>query len=204
MRAWPSASVVPLVATGVSVMPSLSTITTDATGFFEFDLLPIGSNYTITATNYTAQTVTNLQKNVKVDFISAPLPAVSIDRTSLTFAATTAGAAFASQTASQTVRLKQGAGAAVTWTATPSKPWLTVTPASGTGSAALSVAVKFDSSLPASGTATGAITLALTGASTTAGPINVTLTVVPSTTLSPPFGSFDTPTGDATVSFIVV
>ena len=88
----------------------------------------------------------------------------------------------------------------ITWTATSNRPWLTVTPASGTGSAALTVGVQFDATLPASGTATGAITITLTGAATTVPPVNVTLTVVPTTAApSLPFGSFDTPAGDATV-----
>src|SRR5206468_8940671 len=115
-------------------------------------------------------------------------------------AAVTTGTAFSGQTAAQTVRLTQSNGGPASWTAASSVPWLTVTPSSGTGSAALTVAVKFDSSLPGSGNAAGAVTLTLTGAANTVGPINVTLTAVSSTaTASVPFGSFDTPVGDATV-----
>jgi sugar lactone lactonase YvrE len=125
---------------------------------------------------------------------------MSVDRASLTFAATSTGASLSSQTASQTVRLTQSSGAPVTWTATASVPWLTVTPASGTGPAALSISVKFDARLPASGTVTGAITLAMTGAPSTVDPLNVTLTILPTTAAaSVPFGSFDTPAGDASV-----
>src|SRR5207248_1172797 len=52
----------------------------------------------------------------------------------------------------------------------------------------------------ASGSATGTITVALCGASNTVGPINVTFTLMSNTSApSPPFGSFDTPAGDATV-----
>jgi hypothetical protein len=125
---------------------------------------------------------------------------VALDRTSLVFGAVTSGGAFSAQTSAQTVRLTQTGAGPVAWTATSNKPWLTVTPASGSGSTALSIAVKFDSSVAAAGNATGAITLGLTGAANTVGLIPVTLTVVSSTAaVSPPFGSLDTPAGDATV-----
>ena len=88
-------------------------------------------------------------------FSSSNPPTMTLDRATLKFAATSSGTALTSQTAAQTVRLTQGTGTAVTWTATSDKPWLTVTPASGSGSAAFSVAVKFDSTLPASGNVTG-------------------------------------------------
>jgi hypothetical protein len=127
-------------------------------------------------------------------------PVVTVDRTALAFAATRSGSVLTAQTASQTVRLTRGAGGAITWTATSDKPWLTVTPASGSGSAALSIAVKFDSTLPTSGTVTGGITIALTGAANAVGPITVTLSVVSGTAApSLPFGVLDTPAGDATV-----
>jgi hypothetical protein len=132
--------------------------------------------------------------------VAVALPTMSLDRTTLRFAAVTTGTAFSSLTAAQTVRLTQSGAGSVTWTAASSVPWLTVTPSSGTGPAALSVALGFNGSLPASGSVTGAITLTLTGADNTAGPIAVTLNLVSSTAAaSPPFGSFDTPVGDATV-----
>jgi hypothetical protein len=128
-------------------------------------------------------------------------PAVmSLDRITLNFAALRTGAALSNQTSAQIVQLLQTGTGTVTWTAMSNQPWLTVTPASGSGSAALSLAVKFDSSLPTSGTLTGAITLTVTGAGNTVGPISVTLTVVPGTAAaSPPFGSLDTPEENSTV-----
>jgi hypothetical protein len=179
------------------------TTTADANGYFTFGLLTQGNSYTVSVTVgndiLTPQTVTSLQKNVRLQFV-ANTPSASLDRTSLTFAATNTGSSFSNQTDAQTVRLTQTAGPAVGWTATSNKPWLTVTPASGSGAATLTVAVKYDGSLPASGTATGAITLTLTGAINTAGPVNVTLTVLsPSAPPSPPIGTVDTPPGDGTV-----
>jgi hypothetical protein len=125
---------------------------------------------------------------------------VTIDRTAVSYAAVRDTASLVAQTPAQIVRLTVRAGAGVTWTATSDKPWLTVTPASGSASSALSVGVKFDATLPASGTVTGNITLALAGTTNTIGPIAVSLALrSPTAAVSPPFGSFDTPVGDNTV-----
>jgi photosystem II stability/assembly factor-like uncharacterized protein len=125
-------------------------------------------------------------------------PTMALDRTSLVFGAVTAGAAFTSQTPAQTVRLTQAGVGPVTWIATSTTPWLVVSPTSGTGPATLTISAQFASGLAAS--QTGGISLSLTGASNTVGPIGVTLTTTSSTApASPPFGVIDTPAGDATV-----
>jgi cytochrome c peroxidase len=131
----------------------------------------------------------------------APAPAtITLDRATLAFGATSTGTTLQSATPASSVRLQQHGTGVVTWTATSNRPWLTVTPASGTGSTVLSVGVQFDSTLPASGIATGAITLALTGSANAVSPVNVTLNINSSTAAaSPSFGSFDSPAGDATV-----
>jgi WD40 repeat protein len=130
--------------------------------------------------------------------LTVTVPTMSLDKTTLVFSALTSGAAFTSQTSAQTVRLTQTGAGTVTWTAASTTPWLVVSPTSGSGSTTLTIATQFASGLTA--TQTGTITLAFTGASNTAGPIAVTLTVVSSTAaVSPPFGVFDTPVGDATV-----
>jgi hypothetical protein len=123
---------------------------------------------------------------------------MALDKTALVFSAITSGAAFSAKTSAQTVRLMQTGAGTVTWTAASTTPWLVVSPTSGSGSATLTIATQFAAGLAAS--QTGTITLGFTGAGNTAGPINVTLTVVSSTAaVSPPFGSFDTPAGDSTV-----
>ena len=66
---------------------------------------------------------------------------MALDKTSLRFGAVTNGAAFLSQTAPQIVRLTQSGAGTVTWTATSNQPWLQVSPASGSGSANLSISV---------------------------------------------------------------
>ena len=101
---------------------------------------------------------------------------MTLDKTSLTFAAVSTGAAFTSQTPAQTVRLTQSGAGTVTWTATSTAPWLVVSPTSGSGPATLTISTRFASGLTAS--QTGSITVALTGASNTAGPISVRLTTV--------------------------
>jgi CSLREA domain-containing protein len=125
--------------------------------------------------------------------------AASLDRRALAMAAVSNGSAFLSQTPPRSVRITPGL-AAVTWTATADKPWLTVSPASGSGAGTLTISPSFHASLPANGTVTGTVTVTLTGARNSVDPIAVTLTVVPATgPASPPFGSFDTPAGDATM-----
>jgi uncharacterized phage protein gp47/JayE len=123
---------------------------------------------------------------------------MAVSRTSLRFGATTSGAAFVHRTLPQTVRLSQIGAATVGWTATPSQPWITVTPASGTGPATLTVGVAFTAGLPLSGTSSGSIVLAFTGATNTAGPIAVALRTIPNGTSTAPFGVIDTPTQGAT------
>jgi len=126
-------------------------------------------------------------------------PTIAIDKGALVFGATVSGSAFPSQTASQTVRLTQGGPpGTVTWTAASNEPWLTVMPPSGTGTAALTVAVRFDPSLPTRGSAAGQITIALSGAGNSVGPVNVTLNVIPPSQETAPFGSFDTPVSGTT------
>ena len=121
-------------------------------------------------------------------------PTTSLDKTDLRFGAVTNGAMFLSQTAAQVVRLTQSGAASVTWTATATQPWLQVTPASGRGSANLSIAVVPAAGLPASGSVAAAITLSFVGASNSTGPINVTLTLFLNGTSANPFGNVDTPT----------
>jgi len=126
-------------------------------------------------------------------------PIVTLDRTALQFSATSNNAAFTSQTAPQTVRLTQtGGSGTVTWTAASNQPWLVVSPASGSGTATLTVSVVFSNALPSSGTATGSIALALTGAGSSAGPVSVTLTIAQAAAGTLPFGFVDTPLPNAT------
>jgi hypothetical protein len=91
-------------------------------------------------------------------FVQTPA-AMTLDKTSLRFAAATNGTTFLSQTAPQAVRLTQTGAGTVTWTATSNQPWLQVSPASGSGSATLSINVVAVAGLPVASSVTGAITV---------------------------------------------
>ena len=108
--------------------------------------------------------------------LGAALPTVTVDKSALTFGAVTTGAAFVTKTSTQSVRISQSGSGTVTWTATSVSPWLVVSPASGSGSATLTVSVQFAAGLAAA--QTGAITLTLTGAANSAGPVSVALNTV--------------------------
>jgi probable HAF family extracellular repeat protein len=128
----------------------------------------------------------------------ATLPTMATDRSALAFGATRSGAGFAAQTSSQTVRLTQTGAGLVTWTAAANAPWITVSPASGSGSATLTIGISVNSSLPASGKSSAAIALTFSGAATTSGTVDVDLLIKPDGSSDAPFGSLDTPVNNTT------
>lgn len=125
-------------------------------------------------------------------------PLVVLDKPRLQFGVTTSGTAFATNTPAQVVRLLQSGTGTVTWTAAASQPWLTVSPASGSGSATFTVSVKPGAGVPAMGSVTGAITFNVVGASNSPGSVIVTLSTYPAGTSGSPFGQFETPLDLAT------
>ena len=90
---------------------------------------------------------------------------------SLQFAYTLGGA----EPAAQSLQLTNAATGTLSWTATSTATWMTVTPASGTAPSALSVSVSPDALT--AGTYTGSIQIAAANASNTPLSIGVTLTV---------------------------
>jgi hypothetical protein len=125
-------------------------------------------------------------------------PAMSLDRSSLNFGAVSTGSSFSAKTGIQAVRLRQTGAGTVTWTASSNQPWLTVSPASGTGPAILSVSVAFAGGVPTSGTLTGLISIAFSGAGSAPSPFSVNLTTKPQGTSSAPSGVLDTPLNGST------
>jgi fibronectin type III domain protein/BACON domain-containing protein len=117
-------------------------------------------------------------------------PTLAADRPSLVFSFI-AGAPV-SRTAPQTLRLTQTGAGTVTWTAASNSAWLQVSPASGTGSGALTVSL-VPGSAPASGSASASITITATGASNVIAPIGVSLNVLPAQISTAPIGTIDTP-----------
>ncbi len=124
-------------------------------------------------------------------------PMVTLDRSALRYGATLSGATVTTQTAAQVVRLTQTSGPAVTWTATSNQPWLQVSPASGSGGRELSITVN-PAGLTVSTTVSGSVTIELSGAGNTAGPIGVTLVTMPTGTSASPVGIIDTPVNNTT------
>jgi hypothetical protein len=125
--------------------------------------------------------------------ISPTAPLLTLDKTALRFGAVTTGAAFVTQTAAQVVRLTQSGMGTVTWTATPTQPWLQVSPSSGTGSADLTVSVIAVPGLPIGSTVAGAIAVTATGAANAPGAVAVSLDLLLNGLSSAPFGVVDTP-----------
>ena len=123
-------------------------------------------------------------------------PTMALDKTALVFGAVTSGTTFLFKTSAQAVRLTQTGNGNVTWTATSNQPWLQVTPASGTGSATLSIGLTFTSGLPSSGSLNAAVSLTFSGAANSPGPIAIKLNMLSGTTA--PIGFVDTPIDRAT------
>jgi hypothetical protein len=125
-------------------------------------------------------------------------PTMALDRSVVYFGAVTAGGDFPWRTAAQTVRLTQSGSGAVTWTATSTRPWLQVSPASGTGVAAFTLTVVPHPDLPANGLVDGAIVFTYSGSSNAPGPVLVRLNLIAMGQSASPIGSVDTPLNDAT------
>ena len=119
-------------------------------------------------------------------------PAAALDKATLHFGATLTGGGVTAQTSTQVVRLTQSAGPAITWSASSNQPWLSVTPASGSGPAQLSISVN-PSNMASPATVTGAITLTLGNAGNFVSPIAITLRLMPTGTSFAPVGVIDTP-----------
>jgi uncharacterized repeat protein (TIGR01451 family) len=151
-----------------------------------------GARYRAVATNASGS-ATSAAATLTVNRVPATM---ALDLTSLNFSAMSDGTAFVAQTAAQQVRLTQSGFGPVTWTATSSQPWLTVSPASGSGSATLTIGTRFVANLPAN--STGTVTITLTGSTNTVGPITVTLRVLSAADATAPVGAFETPIDQST------
>src|SRR5262249_1871188 len=102
------------------------------------------------------------------------------------------------KTDNQSVRMSQSGAGKVTWVATPSDPWMTVSPTSGTGPAVFTIGVQFAPGLPIGGSVAGTVSVAFTGADSVPGPIQVTLTTVAQGASVAPIGVIDTPADGST------
>src|SRR3989441_1155895 len=99
--------------------------------------------------------------------------------TSLSFAATQGGA----NPPNQTVSLSNTGGGTLSWSASDNAAWLTLTPASGTGNATVTLTAA--TGTLTAGSYSGVITLSATGASSVTVPVTFTVTAAPTISLSP-------------------
>ena len=127
-----------------------------------------------------------------------PLPTLSASPTAVSFGvARDASGAVSTATPPRTITLTKANTRDLDWTAEVDKPWLTVTPISGSGSGAVSVGISSNTSgLPTSGSVSGTLTIKTTNAANTI-LIPVTVTVYPNGTSLAPFGTIDTPLQNA-------
>jgi len=121
-------------------------------------------------------------------------PALSVTPQNLSFNATSGS----SGPASQTVNITNSGGGTLTWTASASQPWITLSSASGTGAQSVSVGTAI-SGLTA-GTHSGTVTISAAGATPSVQTVNVTLLIA--SVLPPPGGGsgaqyYVTPSGSS-------
>jgi hypothetical protein len=121
----------------------------------------------------------------------------------LRFGATTAGTTgnLASVTAAQHVAVVTVPDRTLAWSAASDQSWLRVTNGSGTGNGQFTVSVVNDASLVGTATTlTATISLTATDPDTSPVTIPVTLTIAQVGTTGAPFGAFDLPAGNTTLS----
>ena len=134
--------------------------------------LPVGSNSgTVTLSGGTGVAPVT----VPVTFTIAAAPNITLNLSSLTYAATQGAANPTNQTVSLTT-----SGGTLNWTVSDDVSWLTVSPASGSSNSTLTASV--NTAGLATGTQAGTITVSAAGASSKT--VNVTLTVSAPTTSS--------------------
>ena len=100
-------------------------------------------------------------------------PVIGVSPTSLSFAATQGGAT----PVTQTVSISNSGGGTLSWAANDNAPWLTISPASGTGNGAVTLTVTSGSL--AAGTYNSTVTVQASGASSVTVPVTLTVATAP-------------------------
>lgn len=157
-------------------------------------LLRFAVDFAQTCSSGGATLTGSLQYNSTID---VPQTTIAVEPAALRFASVHNGTTITHSPAPQALRLAVNRPD-VGWTATANQSWIKITPASGTGPAALTVEANLLGGHPGTGTATGLITVTLTDGSGTAKTVDLTVTLhrVGSTTYA--FGNVDTPLPDRT------
>ena len=186
-------SVLPVGAgtvSGAGWYPAASTATAKATagGGYRFYNWSGDASGTANPTTITM----SAPRAATANFVAVP-SSVTLGRSSLRFGAISGGAVI---TPGQDV-VVSASTPTTAWTAVSDRPWLQVTPASGSGSGKITISL-VGASLPASGSATATITVAMPSVPGSTLTINCSVTVMASGRA--PYGSFDTPAAGATVA----
>lgn len=108
---------------------------------------------------------------VSFDVTAAPTPTIGLSATTLSFSAVQGG----SNPANKTISVSNSGSGTLNWTATENASWLSLSPASGTGSGTISVAV--NTSGLSIGTISTPITITASGATNTPQTVTVSLTI---------------------------
>jgi len=108
---------------------------------------------------------------VSFDVTAAPTPTIGLSATTLSFSAVQGG----SNPANKTISVSNSGSGTLNWTATENASWLSLSPASGTGSGTISVAV--NTSGLSVGTISTPITITASGATNTPQTVTVSLTI---------------------------
>ncbi|MBL0159254.1 MAG: hypothetical protein IPP47_19410 [Bryobacterales bacterium] len=168
---------------------------TDSSGHYEFTTLTAGGSFYVTPIANTLRFTPDsasagpLAANQILDFTVFQEPTtLAVDRTSLQFASNQ-GRSIVTPPQELTVRLT--GGAPLVWNAVSSKPWLTVTPSTGSASGKALVSL-VSSNLPKTGADSATITITTPNLPNGAVTVKCTLTIAGAAT-APPYGSFDTP-----------
>jgi hypothetical protein len=121
------------------------------------------------------------------------LPVARTDRSALGFGVTRNGSTIVAHSPEQTVQIAQTGPGLVSWQLKSDQPWLTATPAAGTGSGAITIKIRKDAAAPSTTRAVGHIHVVTRGAIGVPEPITVTATMLDASSTGPPFGSIDSP-----------
>ena len=121
-----------------------------------------------------------------------PAPTLTLTPSTVNFGASVSAGTISASTPAQTLTVLQNGAGPVSWTASSDVAWLTVTPASGSGSGSLVVSLTSNAALLP--TAPASATISVTGVGSSNSPTaTVNLNVFTPHQEQAPFGSFDTP-----------
>jgi streptogramin lyase len=190
-----------VTAKGVCWSTSASPTTSDSktvdgtgTGSFTSNITDLSPNTTYFVRAYATNSIGTAYGTARSFTTSLAIPPeIYINQNQLNFGYVLGG----NYPPAQAITISNTGGGTLNWTVSDNADWLSCNPASGTGSAVVTVSI--DPSGMSAGTYTGIISFEDTNASNSPQTVNVSLVIYRSGSTSGPFGSFDTPINDSTV-----